>query len=138
MNPDEIAAATQSPIVVYIALGIAVATMIVNAFPKLLGPLGKTLSEWSQRRRAVRIAEEDFQIKDLREENEYLQDQRAKSVAREHRWAREANVARVWMRKAWGFLTDHDIEIEPYPDLMTPDPPTGAAHTPTHKETPHG
>ena len=133
MTPDEIA---QSPVIVYLALGIAAATMLVNAFPKILGPLGKTLIDWSRRRRELRIAEEDFRIKDLREENDYLKDLRARYVAREHRWALEANRARVWMRKALGLLTDHGIEIEPYPDLMTPDPPSEA--DPTHKETPNG
>ena len=71
MTPDEIA---QSPVIVYLALGIAAATMLVNAFPKILGPLGKTLIDWSRRRRELRIAEEDFRIKDLREENDYLKE----------------------------------------------------------------
>ena len=133
MTPDEIA---QSPVIVYLALGIAAATMLVNAFPKILGPLGKTLIDWSRRRRELRIAEEDFRIKDLREENDYLKEHRAWYVRREHRWALEANRARIWMRKALGLLTDNGIEIEPYPDLMTPDPPAGS--DPTHKETPHG
>ena len=133
MTPDEIA---QSPVIVYLALGIAAATMVVNAFPKILGPLGKSLTDWSRRRRELRIAEEDFRIKDLREENDYLKCHRAKYVAREHRWSVEANRARVWMRKALGLLTDHGIEIEPYPDLMTPDPPSEADNS--HKETPNG
>lgn len=133
MTPDEIA---QSPVIVYLALGIAAATMVVNAFPKILGPLGKSLTDWSRRRRELRIAEEDFRIKDLREENDYLKEHRAKYVAREHRWAVEANRARVWMRKALALLTDHGIEIEPYPDLMTPDPPSEADNS--HKETSDG
>ena len=133
MTPEEIA---QSPVIVYLALGIAAATMIVNAFPKILGPLGKTLTDWSRRRRELRIAEEDFRIKDLREENDYLKRNQIRYVAREHRWALEANRARIWMRKALGLLTDNGIEIDPYPDLMTPDPPSEA--DPTHKETPNG
>lgn len=133
MTPEEIA---QSPVIVYLALGIAAATMIVNAFPKILGPLGKTLIDWSRRRRELRIAEEDFRIKDLREENDYLKRNQIRYVAREHRWALEANRARIWMRKALGLLTDNGIEIEPYPDLMTPDPPSEADNS--HKETPNG
>ena len=133
MTPDEIA---QSPVIVYLALGIAAATMLVNAFPKILGPLGKTLTDWSRHRRELRIAEEDFRIKDLREENDYLKRNQTRYVAREHRWALEANRARIWMRKALGLLTDNGIEIDPYPDLMTPDPPSEA--DPTHKETPNG
>lgn len=133
MTPEEIA---QSPVIVYLALGIAAATMVVNAFPKILGPLGKTLTDWSRRRRELRIAEEDFRIKDLREENDYLKRNQIRYVAREHRWALEANRARIWMRKALGLLTDNGIEIDPYPDLMTPDPPSEA--DPTHKETPNG
>ena len=133
MTPEEIA---QSPVIVYLALGIAAATMIVNAFPKILGPLGKTLTDWSRRRRELRIAEEDFRIKDLREENDYLKRNQIRYVAREHRWALEANRARIWMRKALGLLTDNGIEIDPYPDLMTPDPPSDP--DPTHKETPNG
>lgn len=132
MTPDEAVQSAQQPIVVYVALGIAVATMIVNAFPKILGPLGNTLVEWSRRRRELRIAEEDFRIKDLREENDYLKAHRARYVAREHRWAREANRARIWMRKALNKLTDNGIDMEPYPDLMTPDPPCDADNT--HKE----
>ena len=123
MIPDGL---PQSPVIVYLALGIAAATMLVNAFPKILGPLGNALMDWSRRRRELRIAEEDFRIKDLREENDYLKDHRARYVAREHRWAIEANRARVWMRKALGLLTDNGIEIEPFPDLMTPDPPSEA------------
>ena len=133
MTPEEIA---QSPVIVYLALGIAAATMVVNAFPKILGPLGKALTDWSRRRREARIAEEDFRIQDLREENDYLKDLRARYVRREYRWSREANRARVWMRKALGLLTDHGIEIEPYPDLMTPDPPSEADNS--HKETSDG
>lgn len=133
MTPEEIA---QSPVIVYLALGIAAATMVVNAFPKILGPLGKTLTDWSRRRRELRIAEEDFRIKDLREENDYLKRNQIRYVAREHRWALEANRARIWMRKALGLLTDNGIEIEPYPDLMTPDPPSDP--DPTHKETSNG
>ena len=135
MTPEEISTSIQHPIIVYLALIIAVLTMIVNAFPKVLGPLGKTLTDWSKRRREARIAEEDFRIKDLREENDYLKEHRAKYVAREHRWSQEANRARIWMRKALGLLTDHGIKIEPYPDLMTPDPPESGT---THKETPNG
>ena len=123
MIPEDL---PQSPVIIYLALGIAVATMIVNAFPKILGPLGTALMDWSRRRRDLRIAEEDFRIKDLREENDYLKDHRARYVRREHRWSMEANRARVWMRKALGLLTDNGIEIEPFPDLMTPDPPSEA------------
>ena len=133
MTPDDL---SQSPTIVYLALGIAAATMIVNAFPKILGPLGDALMDWSRRRRETRIAEEDFRIKDLREENDYLKVLRARYVRREHRWAMEANRARVWMRKALGLLTDHGIEIEPYPDLMTPDPPSEADNS--HKENSDG
>lgn len=133
MIPEDL---PQSPVIIYLALGIAVATMIVNAFPKILGPLGNALMDWSRRRRELRIAEEDFRIKDLREENDYLKDHRTRYVAREHRWAMEANRARVWMRKALGLLTDHGIEIEPYPDLMTPDPPSEADNS--HKENSDG
>ena len=133
MIPEDL---SQSPVIVYLALGIAVATMIVNAFPKILGPLGTALMDWSRRRREARIAEEDFRIKDLREENDYLKTHRARYVAREHRWAIEANRARVWMRKALGLLTDHGIEIEPYPVLMTPDPPPEADNS--HKENSDG
>lgn len=125
MTPEEISTSVQHPLIVYLALIIAVLTMIVNAFPKILGPLGKSMMEWSKKRREARIAEEDFRIKDLREENDYLKVQKSQYVAREHRWAIEANRARVWMRKALGLLTDNGIEIEPYPDLMTPDPPKG-------------
>ena len=132
MTPEEIA---QSPAIVYLALGIAAATMIVNAFPKILGPLGKALVDWSRRGREIRIAEEDFRIKDLREEDDYLKEHRAKYVAREHRWTQEANRARVWMRKALGLLTDNGVEIEPYPDLMTPDPPDSDK---SHKENSDG
>src|SRR5699024_2806968 len=91
--PEEISTSIQHPVIVYLALGIAAATMIVNAFPKILGPLGNALMDWSRRRREARIAEEDFRIKDLREENDYLKDHRARYVRREHRWAMEANRA---------------------------------------------
>ena len=134
--PEEISTSIQHPVIVYVALAIAVATMVANAFPKILGPLGKALMDWSRRRREARIAEEDFRIQDLREENDYLKDLRARYVRREYRWAREANRARVWMRKALALLTDHGIEIEPYPDLMTPDPPSEADNS--HKETSDG
>ena len=134
--PEEISTSIQHPVVVYVAIGIAIATMVANAFPKILGPLGKALTDWSRRRREARIAEEDFRIQDLREENDYLKDLRARYVRREYRWSREANRARVWMRKALGLLTDHGIEIEPYPDLMTPDPPSEAGDS--HKETSDG
>ena len=133
---EEISTSIQHPVIVYVALAVAVATMIANAFPKILGPLGNALMDWSRRRREARIAEEDFRIQDLREENDYLKDLRARYVRREYRWSREANRARVWMRKALGLLTDHGIEIEPYPDLMTPDPPSEADNS--HKETSDG
>lgn len=123
MNPDELATLPQSPVVVYVALVIAVLSMITSAFPKLLGPVGKALQEWSTRRRERRIAEEDYQVQDLRRENQYLAKRVSKGVAREHRWAIEANRARVWMRKAFGLLTDQGVDIEPFPELMTPDPP---------------
>lgn len=131
MNPDELATLPQSPVVVYVALVIAVLSMITSAFPKLLGPVGKALQEWSTRRRERRIAEEDYQVQDLRRENDYLAMRVSKGVAREHRWAIEANRARVWMRKAFGLLTDQGTEIEPFPELMTPDPPE-------QKEDSHG
>lgn len=127
MTPEEVASSAQHPLIVYISLGIAIAAMISSAFPKILGPVGKALTEWSKRRREYWIAEEDFRIKDLREENDYLVCRVNRAVAREHRWAREANRARVWMRKALGLLTDYGISIEPYPDLMTPDPPEDQA-----------
>lgn len=135
------------PAYIYAALILGIVLLVANAAPKILGPIGKAASEWSQRRREARIAQGQAEMSEVQKQVAFLTEQREKDraehdeeqrnlrkelgnhrrawAAREDRWRKEWNE-----HIAWDYDMIHlahqlgaDPPPMPAPHFMTPDPP---------------
>ena len=134
MEPDDITRLTSSPIVVWIVIVIMLLGMIASAVPKVLGPIGTGIAEWSARRRAERAARIGADIADLTRENAHLEHEleaerskfasfRRMCAKREARWRHEWHAHRHWDFAAQEALIGRQPPFDLAPPFMTPDPP---------------
>lgn len=116
MDAAEVAS---SPVLIWAAIIVGLVVMIVQAMPKVFGPLGKVVEDRQEaRRRREREQEEhkDRMIRDLRHRV-------WRQYRRERRWEAEAQEHREWDRDVLGMLTGREPPVRPGPAFMTPDAP---------------
>lgn len=135
------------PLYIYAALAVGVLLLTANAAPKILGPLGRAASEWSQRRREERIAQGAAEMSEVQKQVAFLTEQREKDKKEHEEERRElrrdqAEYRRMWAERedrwrrewnehiAWDYDMIHlahslgaDPPPMPAPPFMTPDPP---------------
>ena len=145
----------EHPLMVYVSLAVAVLLVIAQAVPKILGPIGTGLTEWSRQRREKRIEAREADMIDVQRQVEYLTEQRKKDRAeherekeadeaemeklrrefaeyrrmwseRESRWREEWHHHRQWDYKAQEALIGRNPPFDISPPFMTPDPDPGA------------
>ena len=146
---------SEHPLMVYVSLAVAVLLVIAQAVPKILGPIGTGLTEWSRQRREKRIEAREADMIDVQRQVEYLTEQRKKDRAeherekeadeaemeklrrefaeyrrmwseREARWREEWHHHRQWDYKAQEALIGRNPPFDISPPFMTPDPDPGA------------
>ena len=142
---------SEHPILVYVSLVVAVLLVIAQAVPKILGPIGTGMTEWSRQRREKRIETREADMIDVQRQVEYLTEQRkidrmeharekAEDAAeiealkaefaehrrmwagRESRWRGEWQVHRQWDYRAQEALLGREPPFDIAPPFMTPDP----------------
>ena len=140
------------PILVYVSLAVAVLLVIAQAVPKVLGPIGTGLAEWSRVRREKRIEARSADMIDVQRQVEYLTEQRRRDreehdreraadaaeteklraefaehrrtwAEREARWREEWHRHRQWDYRAQEALLGREPPFDIAPPFMTPDPP---------------
>lgn len=145
----------EHPIMVYVSLAVAVLLVIAQAVPKILGPIGTGLTEWSRQRREKRIEAREADMIDVQRQVEYLTEQRKRDreehererasdaaeteklraefaehrrtwAEREARWREEWHHHRQWDYKAQEALIGRNPPFDISPPFMTPDPDPGA------------
>jgi len=143
------------PLMVYVSLAVAVLLVIAQAVPKILGPIGTGMTEWSRQRREKRIETRKADMIDVQRQVEYLTEQRKRDRAeheqekaadaaemeklrrefadyrrmwseREARWREEWHHHRQWDYKAQEALIGRNPPFDISPPFMTPDPDPGA------------
>lgn len=150
------------PAFIYGSIIVGLIILIAQAFPKILGPLGKSISEWATTQRERRVASGDADISDLMRQVDYLTKAREEDKARhdrqmtdlqgefadhrrlwaerETRWRKEWNYHRRWDYNVQEALLGHDPPFDLAPPFMTPDPitdPEGMDLNPKRGD-PHG
>lgn len=133
MAPEQL---TDSPVIIYASIIVGVVIVVAGSVPKVLGPIGKAIYEWQERRRAQRAAEEADELATRDQQIAYLKgrvseqdrdhaEYRRRVSAREARWRREWTVHLIWDYAVMQRLIElgADPPQDPAPDLMTPDPP---------------
>lgn len=142
----------EQPILIYVTLVISILLVVSQAIPKILGPLGTAMTDWTQRRREARIEARSADMIDVQRQLEYLTDrrkidreeherERAAQEAeqqklraefadhrrlwaqREARWRAEWHAHRQWDYRAQEALLDRKPPFDISPPFMTPDPP---------------
>lgn len=143
------------PLMVYVSLAVAVLLVIAQAVPKILGPIGTGMTEWSRQRREKRIETRKADMIDVQRQVEYLTEQRRRDRAehaqekaadeaemeklrrefaehrrmwaeREARWREEWHHHRQWDYRAQEALIGRNPPFDISPPFMTPDPDPGA------------
>lgn len=141
----------EHPIMVYVSLAVAVLLVIAQAVPKILGPIGTGMSEWSRTRREKRIEAREADMIDVQRQVEYLTEQRKRDreehereraadaaeteklraefadhrrtwAEREARWREEWHRHRQWDYRAQEALIGRNPPFDISPPFMTPDP----------------
>lgn len=134
------------PLMVYAAVAVALLVLVASAVPKILGPIGKGLADWSRSRREARIASEDADMADVQRQIAYLTEQRVEDqkrhtrerkedreafeaqlrawAAREERWRGEWHQHISWDHELIHLALQHGVTPppRPAPPFMTPDP----------------
>lgn len=134
MDPSSISGVMASPAVVYAGIVVMILIMVASAVPKILGPFGKSVQEWQDRRRAERAAKIGADISDAQRQIEHLErerdeqdarhaEYRRRVAARESRWRAEKHVHDRWDYRVQQALIGHDPPFDLAPEFMTPDPP---------------
>lgn len=135
---------SDEPLLVYVSLGIGVILLIVQAVPKVLGPIGTAMQDWTRTRREARIESRQADLVDIQRQVEYLTEARKADreqherelvgvktdfaehrnrwAAREERWREEWRAHRRWDYEMEEALRGADPPIRPSPPFMTPDP----------------
>src|SRR5699024_12588652 len=67
---------SDDPLLVYVSLGIGVILLIVQAVPKVLGPIGTAMQDWTRTRREARIESRQADLVDIQRQVEYLTEAR--------------------------------------------------------------
>lgn len=142
----------QHPWIIYTSLVIGVLLLIVNAVPKVLGPIGTALTDWSRTRRENRIAQGQAEMSEVQMQVAFLTEQRERDRAehavelaeqkteqevtkeemaryrrlwaeREQRWRTEWQNHLGWDYAMINLALKHGLEPPPpAPPFMTPDP----------------
>lgn len=142
---------SDEPLLVYVSLGIGVILLIVQAVPKVLGPIGTAMQDWTRTRREARIESRQADLVDIQRQVEYLTEarktdreqhereresdardlesvksdfaeHRSRWAEREERWREEWRVHRRWDYEMEEALRGSDPPMRPSPPFMTPDP----------------
>lgn len=142
MTPD----VTSSPVLVWVGVICAALALLAGTVPKVLGPLGESITAWQKRRAELAKAREDEERADLETANADLREQLAQErtdhaatrarfaqarlewAARENRWRIEKSVLDRWIHRVTALLVGHEPPIDLAPDYMTPDPPKEIPH----------
>src|SRR5699024_12653947 len=67
---------SDDPLLVYVSLGIGVILLIVQAVPKVLGPIGTAMQDWTRTRREAWIESRQADLVDIQRQVEYLTEAR--------------------------------------------------------------
>ena len=139
------------PILIYLSLIVSALLLLSQAVPKVLGPLGKGLTDWARSRRERRIESHQADLIDIQRQVEWLTEQRKADreeyrkekeedaaelekvkeefaeyrrrwTEREARWRGEWHRHRQWDYKAQEALVGRKPPFDISPPFMTPDP----------------
>lgn len=110
---------TTSPVLIWGAIVVGLLVMIVQAVPKVFGPLGKVVEERQAARRRREREQEDQKDRMIRD----LRHRVWRQYRRERRWEAEAQQHREWDREVMEMLTGREPPVQPGPAFMTPDAP---------------
>lgn len=122
-----------SPLLVWVAIAVAVLLTVATAVPKAIDPIMKAVDSWTARKRAVSVARDDADIEDLRRQIHNLEDAQKRTRAefaayrlawdeRERRWSAEWRHHREWDYRAQEALIGHIPPFDASPPFMSPDP----------------
>jgi hypothetical protein len=98
-------------LVAYVTAAISVLVLIASSVPKLLGPIGAAVSDWTSRRRRAQHAATEADVDELRGQIDVLRGALAdlRGKARDHA---------AWDRQVYAVLVREGIDIGLPPDLF--------------------
>ncbi len=103
--------ATWAQIGAYVTGAIGLAVIIARSLPQLFGPVGRTVTEWTDQRRRARTAATEAEMQEVQEQIRSLQASLADMRAK-------AQTHSEWDRRVYRELLSRGVDIGLPPDLF--------------------